>query len=291
MILDKGENHMPDAAITCPHCGVRLRPKKPIPPGKSVKCPQCHQSFTTEEQEEPAFDVVESADPPPAPLNKAKPKRRQEDDEQQQPAGDIDESPEPPPASPGKARLKRRQEDEDDDEPADDIGESPEPPPASSRKARPKRRNEDDEADDSERPRRRGKRKSKRPTKSNQGLIIGIVAGGMLVLLLIVGVVVLLIFFMGGGNYGKWEALVKKHAKIQDDLANVLQLVKDQPSAKKAVPEINGLTDQLEALAKETESLPKLTIDEKNRLTTGTDFVKDRESTLTNATKAMMGDI
>jgi hypothetical protein len=33
------------ANLTCPECGAVLRPAKPIPPGKSVKCPKCGAGF------------------------------------------------------------------------------------------------------------------------------------------------------------------------------------------------------------------------------------------------------
>ncbi len=33
--------------ITCPECKTVLRPAKPLPPGKTVKCPECGNRFTT----------------------------------------------------------------------------------------------------------------------------------------------------------------------------------------------------------------------------------------------------
>ena len=37
--------------ITCPECKTVLRPAKPLPPGKTVKCPECGNRFTVSEEE------------------------------------------------------------------------------------------------------------------------------------------------------------------------------------------------------------------------------------------------
>src|SRR5437868_10315152 len=35
--------------LNCPKCKTVLRPAKPLPPGKRVKCPKCSNDFTAEE--------------------------------------------------------------------------------------------------------------------------------------------------------------------------------------------------------------------------------------------------
>src|SRR6185312_9670681 len=49
---------MATARITCPDCKSVLRPAKPVPDGKKVKCPKCGNLFVTpgivEDEEEPA---------------------------------------------------------------------------------------------------------------------------------------------------------------------------------------------------------------------------------------------
>ena len=40
--------------ITCPECQSVLRPAKPLPPGKMVKCPECGHRFAAPDEEAPA---------------------------------------------------------------------------------------------------------------------------------------------------------------------------------------------------------------------------------------------
>ncbi len=42
---------MAETKITCPECGKVLRPAKPLPPGKRVKCPQCSALFVPGEED------------------------------------------------------------------------------------------------------------------------------------------------------------------------------------------------------------------------------------------------
>jgi hypothetical protein len=43
---------MAETKITCPECGKVLRPAKPLPAGKRVKCPQCSAMFVPQEDDE-----------------------------------------------------------------------------------------------------------------------------------------------------------------------------------------------------------------------------------------------
>jgi hypothetical protein len=42
---------MPLAKLTCPKCHATLKPAKPVPEGKRVKCPKCEEMFTAGEDE------------------------------------------------------------------------------------------------------------------------------------------------------------------------------------------------------------------------------------------------
>jgi predicted Zn finger-like uncharacterized protein len=42
---------MPLAKLTCPHCRTTLKPAKPVPEGKTVKCPKCGETFKAGETE------------------------------------------------------------------------------------------------------------------------------------------------------------------------------------------------------------------------------------------------
>ena len=46
-----GANAMAVIKITCPECQSVLRPAKPVPAGKTVKCPECGNRFTVSEDE------------------------------------------------------------------------------------------------------------------------------------------------------------------------------------------------------------------------------------------------
>jgi predicted Zn finger-like uncharacterized protein len=37
---------MPLAKLVCPKCRAVLKPAKPVPEGKTVKCPKCEETFT-----------------------------------------------------------------------------------------------------------------------------------------------------------------------------------------------------------------------------------------------------
>jgi predicted Zn finger-like uncharacterized protein len=44
-IINSVEAIMPLVKLTCPHCRATLKPAKPVPEGKTVKCPKCNETF------------------------------------------------------------------------------------------------------------------------------------------------------------------------------------------------------------------------------------------------------
>jgi hypothetical protein len=57
--------------LTCPECRTVLRPTKPLPVGKKVKCPKCGANFTAvEPPPEPVAKKPKKAAPKPAPAKK-----------------------------------------------------------------------------------------------------------------------------------------------------------------------------------------------------------------------------
>jgi hypothetical protein len=94
---------MAETKITCPECGKVLRPAKPLPAGKRVKCPQCSALFVPGEEAEasaavsktPAQNQGKGASKPAA---KAKPAKKTADDK------------------PSKPKPAPRPSDDDDDE-------------------------------------------------------------------------------------------------------------------------------------------------------------------------------
>jgi DNA-directed RNA polymerase subunit M/transcription elongation factor TFIIS len=61
---------MTSERITCPDCKSVLRPAKPVPDGKKVKCPKCHSEFLT-----PGLVEEEERPRPKTPVSKA-PKKK-----------------------------------------------------------------------------------------------------------------------------------------------------------------------------------------------------------------------
>ena len=62
--------------ITCPECQSVLRPAKPVPAGKTVKCPECGSRFTVSDEEPqapPRKPKKASTDTTPAGERKPKP--------------------------------------------------------------------------------------------------------------------------------------------------------------------------------------------------------------------------
>src|SRR5439155_21717620 len=75
---------MPVAKLTCPKCKSILRPAKPLPSGKTVKCPKCGTVFkAVEEQIQDAIPFL--PEEPPAQPASAK-KHYTEDEEDDGPA-------------------------------------------------------------------------------------------------------------------------------------------------------------------------------------------------------------
>jgi predicted Zn finger-like uncharacterized protein len=100
--------------ITCPECQTVLRPAKPVPAGKTVKCPECGNRFTAEEEPEA---------PPRKPKKSASPITRERDEGEpvdarkpQRPA-DGKAAPKKPakkPAAPADLPIPLKNDDEDD---------------------------------------------------------------------------------------------------------------------------------------------------------------------------------
>jgi hypothetical protein len=117
---------MPVSKMNCPECDALLRPAKPLPAGKNVKCPKCGASFVVPGQDEgvtkgkppPARSkpapAAKAAAPPPAP-----PKNDYDDDDGPETYAVIKE-PEAP-EEPEEA------EDEDDEEEGDAKKKSKKP--------------------------------------------------------------------------------------------------------------------------------------------------------------------
>jgi hypothetical protein len=95
---------MPVRKFTCPECEAVLRPAKPLPSGKSVKCPKCGATFIVRDEEEEALDV-RPADKPAKAGAQAPTKPADEDEEGPGTYAFIKEEEPPPP-----------EEDEDEDE-------------------------------------------------------------------------------------------------------------------------------------------------------------------------------
>lgn len=143
-----------------------------------------------------------------------------------------------------RPRKKVRREEDDEDEPRP-VKKRPRPVDEDDDeddRPRRKSRRDDDEDEDDERPRA----KKKRAKSSSKGLIIGLSIGGGV---LAIGVVVLLIVLLGGGGGGGADAIVSEYISINNELADILNTVKDQNSAQAAAPRMEQVADKLTALA------------------------------------------
>lgn len=69
---------MATARITCPDCKSVLRPAKPVPDGKKVKCPKCGNVFTTPGLTEEVFDVQAVEEPPKKASAKKAPEKKKQ---------------------------------------------------------------------------------------------------------------------------------------------------------------------------------------------------------------------
>lgn len=63
---------MASARLTCPDCNSVLRPSKPVPDGKKIKCPKCGNLFTAPG----LMDVVEVIEEEERPRKKKKPEKK-----------------------------------------------------------------------------------------------------------------------------------------------------------------------------------------------------------------------
>lgn len=97
---------MAHATLSCPHCDSTLRPVKPVPAGKKVKCPKCGKPFTA-----PADDGA--AAKKPAAVAAAKP---DESAATYTVAHDPEEEARKAAEEARKARRRRRLEEEEDDD-------------------------------------------------------------------------------------------------------------------------------------------------------------------------------
>jgi hypothetical protein len=165
-------------SLTCPNCAAKLKTAANLT-GKKVQCPKCKESFTAS-----AGDIEEVPDARPAAKPaaaaaaartraKAPVRKPLDDDEDETPRsrrrGEDEETAEAPRSRRRDAddtevapRSRRRDADEDDEKPAR------------------RRRDEDDEED---RPRSRRRAPAK---KSGNGMLIGLIAGGVVAVGLIV---------------------------------------------------------------------------------------------------------
>src|SRR5713101_3454298 len=97
--------------LTCPDCHTVLRPTKPLPVGKKVKCPKCGAGFTAvEPPPEPVAKKPKKAAPKPAPAKKKpaapKPALKPYDDDDEDAGGTY--------AVVGADKPAEEQEEEDD---------------------------------------------------------------------------------------------------------------------------------------------------------------------------------
>ncbi|HEV3444602.1 MAG TPA: hypothetical protein VG099_08170 [Gemmataceae bacterium] len=68
---------MPLTTLSCPGCKINLRPNKPVPPGKKVKCPKCATIFVTGNGTPDPASGIQTKPRPQAP-----PPPRQEEEDQ-----------------------------------------------------------------------------------------------------------------------------------------------------------------------------------------------------------------
>lgn len=115
---------MPLAKLTCPKCHAVLKPAKPVPEGKTVKCPKCEETFKA------GANSGEEITAKPA--KKAAATKSEEDEEQEEAATysvlkDEDEERKKAEAEERKLRKKKRKRDADDaDEDEDEEDEEDE---------------------------------------------------------------------------------------------------------------------------------------------------------------------
>lgn len=103
---------MPLTKLTCPKCSAILRPSKPVPEGKTIKCPKCSKSFVAGDDLSEAVQAKPGAKKPA--VSPAAPKP--DDDEDGPGVYSFREDPAPAPV----VRKKPRDDDDDDDDEDDE---------------------------------------------------------------------------------------------------------------------------------------------------------------------------
>ncbi len=98
---------MPVAKLTCPKCRAVLKPAKPVPAGKKVRCPKCSTTFAVPDDEEETVQVK----PATAQKSAGAPKKKAFEDEADE-GGTYAVVREPEP----EQEQEEEEEDEEDDE-------------------------------------------------------------------------------------------------------------------------------------------------------------------------------
>jgi hypothetical protein len=156
---------------------------------------------------------------------------------------------------PAPKPVRRADPDEEEDGRRGAIARKP------TARARPLRRpDREDDFDEDDRPRRKKKRRVRK--EGNPALFWGLTIGGSVLALGLV--VTLLIVFWPFGS--KYDAVMKETIGLLNELAGVLEGVKDRDSARAAAPKIDNLTARLEAVAKKADALPQPSEAENKRL-------------------------
>ena len=112
---------MPLTKLTCPECSAILKPSKPVPEGKTIKCPKCSKSFVASGDQRQAVQAKPGAKKPAAGAPVAKPADDEEDGE-----GVYSFREEPVPAAAPKRPKYDDEDDEDEDEEDDEEAKAAE---------------------------------------------------------------------------------------------------------------------------------------------------------------------
>ncbi len=109
---------MPLAKLVCPKCRATLKPAKPVPEGKTVKCPKCEEMFKAggSAEDEKAAPPAKKA----AAAAKSAPAEEEAEAETYAVLKDEDEEKKKAQAEERKRRKKKRKRADEDDEDADE---------------------------------------------------------------------------------------------------------------------------------------------------------------------------
>jgi hypothetical protein len=108
-----------------------------------------------------------------------------------------------------------------------------------------RRRRDEDEDDPSP------DRLTSRGNQGGKGLIVGLSIGGGILLL---GVVVLLVLLLGGFMDGP-DAVVGDYIKINQEMSDIFDTIKDPSSAREAAPRLQAIAAQLQVLGQRSAKL------------------------------------